>query len=92
MLPRRATTVAWSTTCVSYRAPVPSLFRLTLISFTKQRKPRRGEIPAQRRNRRSRGRYQKFELNSCSALQPDGRPECTAPRTDLGQICRAWLT
>ena len=43
---------------------VPSLFRQTLIYSAKQRQPIRTEIPAQRHNRRSPGRYQKFELYS----------------------------
>ena len=41
---------------------VPSLFRLTLISATRQREPTINEIPAQRHSRRYCYRHQKFEL------------------------------
>lgn len=41
---------------------VPSLFRLTLITTTKQREPTINEIPAQRHSRRYHHQDQKFEL------------------------------
>ncbi len=45
-------------------APVPALFRLTLINTAKRHQPIRTEIPAQRHSRRYRDRRQKFELYS----------------------------
>jgi hypothetical protein len=47
---------------VSFMAPVPSLFRLMLISTAKRREPLRNEIPAQKHDRRSTDRHQKFDL------------------------------
>jgi hypothetical protein len=47
---------------------VPFLFRLTLITTTKQREPTINEIPAQRHSCRYHHQDQKFELYSCSAL------------------------
>ncbi len=52
-------------------APVPSLFRLTLLSTTKQREAMRNEIPAQRHGRRSGDRHQKFELYYDTASQAE---------------------
>src|SRR6266487_2078502 len=72
----------------STRSPVPSLFRQTSISSGKQCEPTRKEIPAQRHDRRSRDRYQKFELYSCSSHEPTIDLHRTAMRGSLvGLAC-----
>jgi hypothetical protein len=67
---------------LSNGSSVPPLFRLTLISITKQREPMRTEIPAQRHDRRSRNRHQEFELNVNTSGGAPGR----ARATELGSV------
>jgi hypothetical protein len=68
-----------------HASPVPSLFRLTLISTAKRCEPTRSEIPAQRHDRRSCNQHQKFELYSCSVHEPIIEPHRTAIRASLAE-------